>query len=133
MEDVKRDFIKAAKSVTEDNALLAKATLGVVEMLYKKSTAEHKLKIEQHFQILIEIDDRYANLLNAGGALNDISLRNAQIQIVTFARSMFVGAILDYGSSITAYEGQVQFRINTVMALVALVVSILGVGLSVVF
>lgn len=126
MVELKNKFIGASEAIIVDNKALAKASIGFREMFCKRVVGEHKTKVQAHFEKLVELDRYYASFLNTGGALNDLLMRNAQVQILTLGRSMVTGALKDYESSLTEFEGQVQFRLNVTLSVVALLVSLVG-------
>lgn len=126
MEALKNEFIATSKAIIADNKILARASIGFREMFSKRVVALHKNKIQAHFEEFDKLDRRYADFLNTGGVLNDLLMRNAKVQVLTWARAMVTGALKDYESTLMEFEGQVQFRLNVTLSVVALVVSLVA-------
>lgn len=127
MEELKKSYIESASSVLSDNEDLASASITFKEMFTKSVVSSNKEKLRKHFEILSDLDKKYVKNLTTNGTINDLLIRNAKIQILAESRNMLVSAIKNYESSLTEYEGQVKFRLNITIALIAIIVSIIGV------
>ncbi|RJG09742.1 hypothetical protein D3879_16880 [Pseudomonas cavernicola] len=128
MEDLIKNYTASASIVLQDNEALAAASSGLREIFSRSVINEHKEKVRNHFQILLKLDEQYTKHLSPQGTINELSMKSAQIQILSQARSMFVGAIKNYESSLTELEGQFQFKVSTTLAIVAILISILLTG-----
>jgi hypothetical protein len=127
MEKLKKQFIELASAVLKDNEELASCSITFKKMLDKKIVSSHKKKLREHFKALSGIDEQYVEYLNPNGSINDLQMKNAKLQILTLSRNMLVNAIKNYESSLTEFEGQVNFRLNITIAVIAIVISIVGV------
>lgn len=128
MQNLTDNYIRTSSEVLSDNELLASQSLGVKEMFSKSIITSHKDKLRSYFQKLADYDQEYATYLVAHGSINDLLMRNAAIQIMTQGRSMLVGAVKNYESSLVEFEGQLKFRVNITIALIAIVVSVVGLA-----
>jgi hypothetical protein len=128
METLKTKFISNADYVLKDNEALSSESISIKEMFTKSIVNAHNEKVRSHFETLSELDIEYGKFLNTKGTINDLLVANAKVQILSLARSMFVGSIKNYESSLTEFKGQVQFRLNVTIAIFAIVVSMIGIG-----
>lgn len=128
MQQLTESYIEASSQALSDNELLASQNIGIKEMFSKEQLTSHRERLRGHFQELSLFDREYATHLVAHGSINDLLMRNAAIQIMTQGRNMLVGAVKNYESSVTEFEGQLKFRVNITVALVAIVISIIGLA-----
>ena len=127
MEELKNKFIEISSEVLTDNGGLASSSLTFREIFNQETLNSHKTKLHAYFETLSDLDEEYAKHLSTSGTINDLLMKNAKVQILSLSRTMLVGAIKNYESSLSEFEGQVKFRLNTTIAVVAIVVSVIGV------
>jgi len=128
LETLKTNFISNAGYVLADNKELALAAISFKEMFGKAIVEEHDKKLMTHFDKLLELDLEYGTTLNRSGkgTYNEIQIGAAKLQILSQSRAMLVDAIAGYGNTLIEYKGQVKFRLNVTIALMALLVSVVG-------
>ncbi|MBJ7555332.1 hypothetical protein [Marinomonas spartinae] len=127
-------YVKGAKSVNEASRTLATSERRLLSMFPKKIITDAQLSLTDFYTSLENADKIYTAQLKliksvsrAHGGNDAVDRLASQSIVVANARQVFVKSLSNFESNIANIENTLNFRINTTIALFAIVVSVIGI------
>ncbi|MEZ9233830.1 hypothetical protein AB4259_22520 [Vibrio amylolyticus] len=123
-------YITKSKDILDATEMLSKQSYGFKEIFSNEQLKKAKVKLPEYYSWLREYDDAYTSLLNMEGALPDLNMRNAKVSIMERARNVYVLSLQGYEKELANIESSTNFKLSTGIALIAVLVSLVGVAVA---
>lgn len=127
LDEVKDSYIAGSQKIVDASEELANDSFGFIEIFSKKKLKIHQGKVSKFYGWLREYDAKFSGRLSTQGGISTMQMRQAQVAIVSEARSLFVSSLSAFERELSDKEQTVNFRLSTTIALVAIVVSVVGI------
>ena len=128
MEKLKNNYIKKGQDILSRNESLATESFGFFESFTRTKLKRFKGNIAEYYTNLGALDSYYTSLFKTSGAINDLNMLNAQLQVISKAREMYTSALSAYEKELANIEGSLNFRLTTIIAIVAIIVSVASIA-----
>ncbi|HAS6327681.1 hypothetical protein ABRZ80_22625 [Vibrio vulnificus] len=123
-------YITKSKDILDATEILSKQSYGFKEIFSNEQLKKAKAKLPEYYSWLREYDDAYTSLLSMEGALPDLNMRNAKVSIMERARNVYVLSLQGYEKELANIESSTNFKLSTGIALIAVLVSLVGVAVA---
>lgn len=127
-------YVEGVKSVNEESRSLATSKRRLLSMFSKRVITDAQSKLSGFYTSLENADELYTGKLKliktVSGAYDGkdgVDRLASQCIVVSNARQLFINSLSSFESNIANIENVLNFRLNTTLALVAIVVSVIGI------
>ena len=123
-------YITRSTQILDATEELSKQSYGLKEVFTNNQIKKAKAKLPEYYSWLKEYDEAYTSLLNMDGAISDLNMRNAKVSIMERARNVYVSSLQGYEKELANIEASTNFKLSTGIALIAVLVSVVGVAIA---
>jgi len=123
LNTAKNLYITRSRQIINANESMAKDSYGFMEMITKSKLKRHKEKLGDFYAWLRECDEAYSKNISVSGSINDLLMKQAKLGIAEKARGVFISSLNSYEKELSNIEGNINFKLTTSMAVLAIVVS----------
>jgi len=126
------NLIEGYTSISNDavalNKTIDETEFSFVSIFCRKELKSLKQQIPALLSRLQELDKEYSAKFKTSRAINDLNMLNAQLAIVDKARNMAMSSLSNAEKAYKGTESSLNFRLTTVIAITAIVISIVGLA-----
>ena len=126
LEEVKKNYLDKSQEIYKSTKELAKDSYGMREILTNKKQRKAKEKLEIYYSWLNDIDSEYSKQFEIMGSVAEMQMRNGHLSVAERARNIFISSLSGYENAIANIEASTNFKITTILAMFAILVSIFG-------
>ncbi|HHX8306438.1 TPA: hypothetical protein ACVOZG_004589 [Vibrio diabolicus] len=126
----KNFYITRSTEILDATEALSKQSYGLTEVFTNDQLKKAKAKLPEYYRWLKEFDEAYTSLLNMDGAISDLNMRNAKVSIMERAINVYVSSLQGYEKELANIEASTNFKLSTGIALLAVLVSVVGVAVA---
>ena len=126
LDTAKNYYITRSKQIIDATESMAKDSYGIIEQFKRNKVTKYKEKLTEYYNWLREYDAVYSAHLSISGTINELQIKQSQAIIVEQARNLFISSLRNYENEISNIENSLNFRLTTGIAIIAMVISVLG-------
>lgn len=128
MDEVIEGYVSISNDAVSLNKEIDEAEFGFNNIFCRGELKSFKAQIPPLLARLQENDANYSGKFKSTGAINDLNMLNAQLAVVDKARNMAMSSLANTESCYKDTESSLNFRLTTVIAITAIVISIAGLA-----
>jgi hypothetical protein len=129
MHEIKDHYLALREEVVVNSCEMSGRSVGFFNSFKHSYFQKHRAYLSAHYQRLNDIDTEFNRHFRMPGTVPDLNMLTMQLEVVSRARNLATDSLSAYETQVSNGEGGVNFRISTAIALFALVVSIVGIGI----
>ncbi|MDZ4261981.1 MAG: hypothetical protein U1B30_06585 [Pseudomonadota bacterium] len=107
---------------------LATTSFGFTEIFTRKNVTKYRSVLKQYYTWLYEYDEVLSKNMSLNDDNNELQPRTARANMVIISRSVYISSIESYEKELSNIESNLNFRLTTAIAVLALVFSAVGIG-----
>jgi len=127
LDGTKAYYISKSNQIIEANEKMALDNYGFIEMFTQSKLKGYKNRLREFYEWLRESDEAYAQNMRIPISINEILMVNGQLGIVQNARDLFVSSLNSYEKEVSNIEGNINFRLTTFIAILAIIISVVAI------
>jgi len=130
LNTTKNYYFTRSEMLNKKHEELVTTTFSIRDIFDRKRISEYRGLIRQYYMWLHEYDTVLSENLSLSGENYELQPRAVKAEMTLIARSVYVSSIESYEKELSNIESSMNFRLTTIIALFALVLSVMSIASS---